>query len=80
MATLFNEIFDAIRGRCICDESASVAAAEVAELVAAKFTTTNTGSPKLCPHWQVYNRGGSGEFGACDCGGNLESAKLRAGA
>jgi len=47
MATLFNEILYAIRGRCISDESASVAAAEVAELVEEKFTTTNTGSPKL---------------------------------
>ena len=47
MATLFNEIFSAIRGRCISDESASVAAEEVAELVVKKFTSTNTGSPKL---------------------------------
>lgn len=38
MKTLFNEIFYAIRGRCISDESASVAAAEVAELVGKKIT------------------------------------------
>ena len=41
MTTLFNEILYAIRGRCISDESASVAAAEVAELVVKKFTPTN---------------------------------------
>ena len=38
MATLFDEIFYAIRGRCISDDSASVAAAEVVELVVKKFT------------------------------------------
>lgn len=42
--------------------------------------THNTGSPKFCQHWQVYNCGCSGEFGACDCNGNLVLAKLRAGA
>jgi len=44
MATLFNEIFYAIRGKCITDEAASVAAAEVADLVAAKVTSTDSGS------------------------------------
>ena len=49
MATLFNEIFSAIRGRCISDESASVAAAEVAELVVKKFTSTKPSQAKcLC--------------------------------
>ena len=47
MATLFNEVFNAIRGRCISDESASVAAAEVAELAVKKFTPTTTGSQNL---------------------------------
>lgn len=46
MATLFSEIFNVIRGRCISDESASVAAAEVAELVEEKFTSTNKPRPK----------------------------------
>jgi hypothetical protein len=44
MATLYNVIFTAIRGRCISDESASAAAAEVAELVEEKFTSTNSKS------------------------------------
>jgi hypothetical protein len=25
-----------------------------------------------CPHWKVYNKGGSGEFGVCDCQGRLK--------
>ena len=41
MATLFNEIFGIIRGRCISDESASVAAAEVTELMVNKNTSHN---------------------------------------
>ena len=52
MATLFNDILYAIRGRCICDESASVAAAEVAELVAKKLTSTNKQSTPLCENCQ----------------------------
>jgi len=48
MATLFNEVFNAIRGRCISDELASVAAAEVAELVVKKFTSTNSAMDAIC--------------------------------
>lgn len=39
VGVLFNEIFNAIRGRCISDDSASVAAAEVTELIVEKYTT-----------------------------------------
>lgn len=26
---------------------------------------------EICPHWKVYNKGCSGEFGRCDCNGKL---------
>lgn len=63
MATLFNKIFYAIRGLCISDESASVAAAKVAELAVKKFTSTNTGIPKLptlveCERWYIKEKCG----------------------
>jgi len=31
----------------------------------------NTTKIKICPHWKIWNKGGTGEFGACDCGGKL---------
>ena len=47
MATLFNDILYAIRGRCLSDAAASVAASEVAELVVKKFTTTNSARSEI---------------------------------
>jgi len=49
MATLFNEILYTIRGKCISDEAASIAAAEVAALVVKKFTSTNTQRDAIMP-------------------------------
>ena len=34
-------------------------------------TSSNSDYAK-CPHWKVYNEGGSGEFGVCDCQGRLK--------
>jgi hypothetical protein len=25
----------------------------------------------ICPHWKIFNKGGSGEFGTCQCSGKL---------
>jgi len=50
-------------------------------LVVVENTSTNTARNAICPHWETYNRGGSGEFGACNCGGKISSdytAALRA--
>jgi hypothetical protein len=38
-------------------------------------TTANTARDAICPHWEIYNRGGSGEFGACNCGGKISSGQ-----
>ena len=38
-------------------------------------TPTNTARDAICPHWETYNRGGSGEFGACNCGGKISSGQ-----
>jgi hypothetical protein len=75
--TLFKDNFRLDYGRLPTLEETWKAAQNAVEK---KFTAQNTGSPKSCPHWQVYNQGCSGEFGACDCNGDLERAKLRAGA
>ena len=39
------------------------------------FTSTNTARDAICPHWEIYNRGGSGEFGVCNCGGKIGSGQ-----
>jgi len=66
MATLFNEVFNTIRGKCISDESASVAAAEVAELVEGANTSTNSASAEICPCW-------NGITGHCNSNGKLRT-------
>jgi hypothetical protein len=33
-------------------------------------TSSNSDNEK-CKHWKTYNKGGSGEFGVCDCGGYI---------
>jgi hypothetical protein len=40
-----------------------------------KFTPTNNARDEICPHWEIYNRGGSGEFGVCNCGGKINDGQ-----
>jgi hypothetical protein len=37
-----------------------------------KINTSDNSGYEKCQHWKVYNKGGSGEFGRCDCQGNLK--------
>ena len=36
-----------------------------------KLGTANKQMDEICPHWKIWNHGGSGEFGSCDCMGKL---------
>jgi hypothetical protein len=58
MATLYQEIFELIRGKCVSDESAKMAAKDVAKLVETKFTSYNKQSTPYqttCSHYRrVY--------------------------
>ncbi len=42
------------------------------EWLEAKLQNTSSNSDYAkCKHWKTYNKGGSGEFGMCDCAGYI---------
>jgi hypothetical protein len=61
-------------------EAAKELSKKLAQLVAENFTSTNNAGDVICPHWEIYNRGGSGEFGTCNCGGKIGSGQTAPGA
>jgi hypothetical protein len=36
-----------------------------------RLQTSHNSDYAKCKHWLTFNKGGSGEFGVCDCCGNI---------
>lgn len=67
---------NAIRSRQLKSQILNIGCVRSAlETMVEKFTSTNNARDAICPHWETYNRGGSGEFGACNCGGKISSGQ-----
>lgn len=37
-----------------------------------RLQTSHNSDYAKCKHWKTYNKGGSGEFGVCDCFGYIQ--------